>query len=467
MRTTGKTAVLAAAVVMVSTPRAAAAGNGSQASPVPVGPTQAYSVTISHGASCSIHPEGITNDPSRNVTLVARDDGKIRFDIVPSAAAAWGTRLTVDCVLSNASQSHLVDLNDPSTFKSEAGTDLQPVKTGVRPPLTGDLTAIPMNQLLQGHYPMRPDVSSPFYAKWVQQVTTSADIFRAVPVAALGLYNTGSFVTGTTQPDQNWSGFVQAAAGFTVNNGYPYANPSLSLSDVYGGYKALTLVPNGQGCWQAGNCDESSFWAGVGGGYLWGGTAGNSAKTSLLQNGFAWFFGQDLELFYEFWPGPVFTFQSVAQYPLNVGDEILLEGYDGDANCNYTTSAPTNGCFAWFNFSEPGGWVQWDYAPWVQTNPMTGESAQWFPATAEYISEWHPGGGINDNITGEVMEGTALDLAGNWHPDPGSSSATDPYAVFWGQDNNRRLCNIVEWANSTVNSPQDPMYFSPLQCGPN
>jgi hypothetical protein len=78
---------------MVCTPRVAAAANSSSsASPIPLGPTHAYSVAVAARASCTIHPEAVTNDP-RSATMIAQDDGKVRFDFgSPAIASAWGTR---------------------------------------------------------------------------------------------------------------------------------------------------------------------------------------------------------------------------------------------------------------------------------------------------------------------------------------------------------------------------------------
>jgi hypothetical protein len=459
MQGAGQTSAFVAGLVAVATlsTSAAAAGSSSSSSSGPtLGPTHAYSVVVGAGASCSIHPQGVTNDSSRITTLIAHDDGKVRFDIAPAAATSWGAKLALDCNLSTASQTFVVDLNDSSTFASESAADLRPVKTGVRPPLTGDLTAIPVTQLVQGRYPLRPDVNSPLYAKWAQHVTAAVDQYRAVPVTMLGLRNTGPYKGAWTQLDENWSGFVQAAGGFTdgTTSGFPFVNFTLSASDLYGAYEALALAPDPQGCWTGESCDDSSFWAGTGG--AWIGSDSDSFSPALLQNGFQFFYGGVLALFDEFYPNGVNAFSSPDT--LNPGDTVFLEGFDGDADCNYTTSTPTNGCFVWENWSE-GLWSISDVQPFP-----TG--ATFWPASAEYISEWHPGS-TNDNATGEEMEGTALDLNGTWHPDPGGSSATDPYVAFWGLDDDVRPCCEATWANGTQNTPEDPMEFTNYQCGPN
>jgi hypothetical protein len=407
------------------------------------------------GTSCSIHPEGVTNDPSLSETLVAHEDGKVRFDIAHAAATAWGTRLSLDCATNNASQSYLVDLNDNSTFTSESATGLQPVKTGVRPPLTGDLTAIPNSQLVQGHYPMRPDVGSSLYANWVKAVSSSADLYGGVPVAILGQHNQGSYVSGYTAPEQNWDGVVQSANGFNTSSGYPFVNHS---STLYTGYQAFTLAPNPQGCFMGSSCDDSSLWAGTGGAWVSGSPTFSPA---LLQNGFTFPEGFIFEFFAEFYPGGVDAYQ-----PYNTlasGDLMFIQGFDCDANGYYTTSQPAYGCFSWQDLSQNPQWVEYSHEAYP-----TGTT--WFPASAEYVSEWHStalGGGDNDNVSDEAMLGQALDTNGHWHPDPGNSSGTDPYVVFFSMDANYRTCGEVAWQNGTINNAQDAMHFTTYACGPN
>jgi hypothetical protein len=457
IQTAAPGAVALFAVVMVSTSLAAAQSGSalvppssrSNANAAPPGPTHAYSIATVPWTSCSIHPEGITNDPSRSETVVARDDGKLRFDIASAATTAWGTRLTVDCVANNTS--YFVDLNDSSTFTSESAADLQPVKTGVRPPLTGNLTAISMSQLAQGSYPFRPDVSSSLYSLWVQAVSRSVDIYRAVPVTILGMHNTGAFVSEYKFTDLNWGGVVQSANGFD----YPYVNQSPTK---YSAYDVYALAPSPQGCWGQSPCDDSSFWAGTGGTYV-----SQTVYGALMQNGFQFPFGSTLDLFAEFYPGPVNEFQ--AAHILNPGDLLLIQGYDGDANCNYVQSAPTNGCFAWEDLSQ-GDWVENDTEAFPAGSP-------WLPVSAEYISEWHKynaqnqTGGTNDNVTEEQMFGGAIDTNGAWHYDPGNSQGTDPYEVDVSTDAQNRLCTGVKWENGTINTAVDPMFFTTYQCGPN
>jgi hypothetical protein len=403
--------------------------------------------------------------------MIAQDDGKVRFDFAsPAIASAWGTRLTLDCVLSNASTTQLVDLNDGSTFTTESANDLKPKKTGVRPPLTGDPTSVTINQLVQGHYPLRPDASDPHYAMWLKHVTTSVNMYQAVDVTLLGQHHTGPYQGGWTTVDENWAGFVQAASGFNFDAG-PLANGSLLSQDLYGGYEVFASAPQAQGCFSGTHCDGSSYWAGTGG--AWVGNANSSFPPALLQNGFQFQNNQgfsQLTIFDEFYPGDVNV--AMLPPPLSPGDTLLFEGFDGDANCNYTTAQPTYGCFLFENWSEPspGGWVieDWRQFPtiWPPGTILAGQPVAWFPATAEYISEWHPGAGTNVDATGFVMEGGAYDLAGNLHHDPGSSSATDPYVVFESMDASQEICCIPSWANGTINTPEDPMYFTEYQCGP-
>jgi hypothetical protein len=52
----------------------------------------------------------------------------------------------------------------------------------------------------------------------------------------------------------------------------------------------------------------------------------------------------------------------------------------------------------------------------------------WLPATTEYILEVPEFGNANYGST--WMEGGGFDVEGNYHPDPGNESGTDPYSIY-------------------------------------
>jgi hypothetical protein len=105
--------------------------------------------------------------------------------------------------------------------------------------------------------------------------------------------------------------------------------------------------------------------------------------SALLQHSFTFEFGGILLLFDEFYPGPVNGFQAVNT--MNPGDLMFIEGVDGNADCaDCVTTQPTNGCYLWEDLSQDD-WVETDIEPYP-----TGTT--WNPASAEYISEWHPRG---------------------------------------------------------------------------
>ncbi len=105
-----------------------------------------YTWAVGIALPCTL--EGASNDPIRVGEIHAGTDGEARFFPPPGT---WGTRLALDCTLEASSQGHYhVDLNDSSTFKKLGSSDLAPHPTGfIRPPLTGDLSAISINDLLR------------------------------------------------------------------------------------------------------------------------------------------------------------------------------------------------------------------------------------------------------------------------------------------------------------------------------
>jgi hypothetical protein len=89
----------------------------------------------------------------------------------------------------------------------------------------------------------------------------------------------------------------------------------------------------------------------------------------------------------------------------------------------------------------------------TQTQPFP--SAALVPTTMEYVAEKNTGL-INAGYGATTMTGGAYDLNGNFHADPGIGN--DPYVFFQQSDSNGPVTQAV-WANGTINSPADPMYF--------
>jgi hypothetical protein len=181
------------------------------ASPDAGAPDRSWIVTVPMPpwTQCTAYPEGVSDDPARTDSIFAGTDGELRFYPPPPS---WGTTLTLACALNGGTQTtYLVDLNDPTTFTQKSQFDLAPNVVGVRPPLTGDLTAVLPADLLKGLYPARPDpVRAPQrYAQWISNVTLPYTIYRAKLVANLGEHMSGSTGAYVGSESSNWSGFIQ------------------------------------------------------------------------------------------------------------------------------------------------------------------------------------------------------------------------------------------------------------------
>jgi hypothetical protein len=206
---------------------------------------------------CTVYPEGNSGDSAHTDYVMAAPDGIARFYPPPPD---WGSKFTVACTLNGNLQGQFsVHLDDTSTFSKLSGPDLEARKTGVRPALTGDLSAISADSLSQGGYPPRPD-SAAFpqkYANWVQKVNQPLDIYSAVGIARLGHHGVGAY-EGTIPPSTNnqpWSGFVQSGSGFANSN-------TANFGTYYQEYEFDTFAPPAASC--SGNCN-TLLWAGIGG----------------------------------------------------------------------------------------------------------------------------------------------------------------------------------------------------------
>ena len=268
--------VTAGQVTLSATPDGAAPDAGS--------PDRSYAVAIpmQPWTQCTIYPEGDSGDVAHTNTLSAGASGEVRFY---PPTQDWGTRLSLDCTLNGSSQgSYLVDLSEASTFKRESQSDPAPHVMGTRPALTGDLSVLSLNSLLQQGYPPRPDSSKDpkGYTNWVQAVTKPVDVFSVAQVTVLGL----GFNTYTGTVDCNWTGFVQSANGFDKS----FCGIETDYSGtLYWLYEMNTVAPTNGGCASSTGTCKTGIWAGVGGanvnltsyGY------GVVGPTALIQNGFS------------------------------------------------------------------------------------------------------------------------------------------------------------------------------------
>ncbi|MGH7435882.1 MAG: hypothetical protein ACRENE_09430 [Polyangiaceae bacterium] len=333
-----------------------------------------------------------------------------------------------------------MDLNDSSTFKREAASDLQARRTAVRPALTGDLSALSQTDLLQRGYPPRPDPvkNAQEYADWAQHVATPVDVYSTVAVSRLGRKaNTGT-LQGTA--NGNWSGIIQTASGFQ-NGGLA------NYGTLYEFYAVNMPAPNAFSC-PAGGCN-TAIWAGIGGfNTTW--IFGSTIQGQLIQSGFN-LTGTNVSVpFVEYTPAGIVIPPLPGGDVLSPGDPIAVWGWAaGSSNCN-TNNNGAWACFVFENYNQAHQWV-------FEPLPIQANGGFWIPSTTEYVAEWvsHQ----NTFYWFDTMQGGGWDSNGNAHLDPGNANGNgDPYVV-WTQNGASGPVSVAEWNNGTINTPQDPMWF--------
>jgi hypothetical protein len=409
--------------------------------------TWAAAISMAPWTQCTVYPDGASSNDNRTAVIQAGADGEARFF---PPASSWGTKLILKCSLNGNQSQHVVDLNDSSTFTREAGSDLDARPNGMRPALTGDLSAISQSALLQQGYPQRPDpVRSPGqYANWVKSVTNQSTKFTPVGVASLDTQMTGTFVGNVGCSP--WTGLIQAAANFARPGSCATNYPEVR-SEVYQSYFAITSEPWFFNC-DVGNC-ETGLWAGIGGDTV----TGVSNVTALIQNGFVVGLSPTIMLMWEYWyPGenntPTGGGLNTAPLPSgwSSGDEIWVWGWAAPSNsCGLDATAAPWACFEWEDrttFTVAG--------PVAVQNPSG--TSTWLPSTFQFIAEV-PNGQNNASYGDVVMQyAWAYDQNGAEHPDPGQSSATDPYVYAQTNAPSGDPYSNGQWYNGTVSVPDDP-----------
>ena len=407
-----------------------------------------YAITVSAPplATCTVRPEGVTDDPARTSIVPADAEGEVRFY---PPRKAWGSRLTVECGLNEGAKSrHVVDLNDSSTFGRKSSSEIAARRTGVRPALQGDLSAMSLSDLLVQGYPPRPDaVQSPKkYANWVQGVTRPIEMFAAVPVAMLG-HKAGTYEgTYDSPPINGWTGFVQTASGFTGYNSSLGGDPA-NAGTLYDVYEAVISVPTSLCNAPMPYCG-TALWAGIGG---YPTTFFGILSPELIQSGIT-LQGTGIantHLFAEYTPGGSMEVPLPPGDQLSVGDQVEVWGWSAtDKSCATISSGGQFACFGYQDFT--ANWAL-SYKP----QPATG--GIWFPTTAEYVAEKPTDDEQASNYDYAIIEGGAFDSNLTWHADPGSG--TDPYIYVEQIGASSKPISTAEWDNGTVNSPADPMFF--------
>src|SRR5580704_10394019 len=420
----------------VITPQPATADAESSSDAGANSPT-VLAISLGHRVRCHVSPAASDAAPGLSDVVVSDTGGMIRFLPPPST---WGQTIIFTCSSLGGStppQTVVVDLSDSSTFMTLSPADVQPIASGTRPVLTGDLSAPSMADLAQGGYPPRPDpIQSPRkYAKWVTDVTTPMTEFAGLGVALIGEGGCASTYQGFQT--NKWSSMIEAPAGFSSTTGA--ANPlSTSTLQMLEYYVEFTVAPPSQ-C-TPGNC-SSILWTGIGGWsttILSGSLVVSGTDISLLQSGFGLVgSGETNVLLYYELAGEYGAngLASPAGKTFNAGDEFTIWAYASDYSSCSNFSSSTDPAYACYYFDDTtSGWAE----STMQTNdnecgfecpdggPTDGYSL-WYPQTFEFAFEKFNKTKNGADFFLSEMEGVAWDNFGNEYDDPGEG--TEPYGV--------------------------------------
>jgi hypothetical protein len=399
----------------------------------------AIAVPMKPETSCKAHPEGIANDAVRFDYLTAGKDGEVRFY---PPAKEWGTRVTLNCTLDGVDQGeYLVDVNDPSTFKREDKEQLVPTVIGVRPALTGDLSALSVNDFIgKGYMPPPDPVLQPeAYAMWKDGVTKPVNIYNAILTARLG-ERAGAF-EGTG--NSNWSGIVQSANGFQILNNQIVTASTNTLYEEY--FATLNSPSSSCAANPTGGCN-TALWAGIGGFQF--PFFGSPATPQLIQSGFNPLGSNPAAPFIEYTPGGIVPVSVPPPgFAYAAGDAFQEIGWSAtSSSCGAISTTGQWACFEFYDATR--GWI-------IEPAAIRISSGPFMPVTTEYVTEWvsHD----NAKFSTQAMTGGGYDFNNNFHADPGSGS--DPYIVST-QNGSSGPVATATWNNGSVNSPQDPMIFT-------
>jgi hypothetical protein len=428
----------------------------------------AVTLSIAPWSQCTVHPEGIPNDPTRSARISADAKGTIRFSPPP---ARWGTRLSLSCAVDPAPPvNYVVDLNDPTTFARRSTAELVARKVGVRPAFQGDPMAVTAEELRREGYGLRPNpVRAPrMHARWLQTVSKPFDIYEGSPVSQLdGAYSAASYV-GTT--NSNWSALSQSANGFTLKSepasGFNFPIYVTSTSNIlYWTFQSWMNVPSSFNC-NGASCD-TGLWSGIGGGWT---ASNNTTPSSLIQAGLSLAAGA-YQPFFEFYPNNRQHFGSLPPGDfLEPGDEVDVYAYASKSgNCQaYQYATDGTAPFACFQFSnDTRSWTIFGFSPYpTAPDPLTGMQAPYFPSLFSFAAEVRD---QNVQYGTATMSGVAYDLQQNAHYDSGDTTGTcsdtscgpgDPYIITTQPGSNGQPLSTVTMGNGQLSPPADPITFT-------
>jgi hypothetical protein len=311
-----------------------------------------YFVQAQPGARCIFRHAG---DTSGGDVIRGDENGRVYFFPPPRSS---GPNLDVECTGGSARQQISINLDDASTFQVDSDIAQQP-KTSIRPPLTGNLDAIPAVEILRRGYPPRPDAkrSPERYRRWVDIVSSPRPVIGSKMITMLG--RKASNYAGTYTMVENSGQNAWAGRALDVNGWTPTSDPMYSDfpvqpnendgSSFYYQYDTYIYVPP-QNVSRAGSDSYAYIWAGMGGMEDRAGIKDGS----LIQSGI---YLQtvsgvpSISLFTEFFPGQIHT--GLTNPGINPMDWIDAWAWTAsDSSCSdYSSSWTPQACFGFYNMT--------------------------------------------------------------------------------------------------------------------
>jgi hypothetical protein len=218
-------------------------------------------------ATCLLHAEG-DKSAEHSFKVFADDEGKVRFQVSPSAASDQTAQFAVDCTAAGKSATFALDLRPnavPTTDMPAPQADVRKPQPGdvMRPALSkADAMRLSIDELAKRGYPIRPDATQApeAYATWLKAVTKPSRLVDARQVARTEIQHVKPATASNFETSSNWSGFELRGS----NGAYDLVEGEWYVPTVYyetnaHTYSAYWIGLDGDGTsdlWQAGTEQE-------------------------------------------------------------------------------------------------------------------------------------------------------------------------------------------------------------------
>jgi hypothetical protein len=371
-------------------------GNPSSAASTPTASPQ-KEITI---ASLPFSACTLTSTLMQTSLHVWADDlGIVHLWAEPSATSHVHT---LDCDESGATVRHSFDLAGPKTFVP-AVARVAAVAHKVLPPLTDPMSKS-QSELIQEGYGLRPDPSSPLFAKWAEVVSKPLTVVapRSVP----NPWASNEPATFTTS--RIWDGIA-----LNKRNTRYWA--------AIGAFTIPTFTAQAN----QGNTYHNGLWPGVGGDTI------DTGERQLIQDGIDFQSNGVVNTYYlwtQYVPDETFA-HVIPGFVPRAGDSMLVEAWEGDADCNFYGIFGGSGyaCFQIFDYTQSGTAVYYPFQPGQNDNPhIQGDSNTFGGFTCEGIMERQSDGRYLASWTSASMEFGCYDAIGGFH-----EAFSDPFFLKW------------------------------------